>query len=163
MGLAELYNGYKSYHQHPVNKWIHIIGVPSLMCSLFSYFRLLPIGTDNPTDLFQAHCGLFLLALSLVTYSRLDKFATLMYAVLYAGMYVLGNYLYIAMGASHLFACHAIQVVGWGAQFFGHGYFEGNKPALMDNVLMSLLAPLFTTIEVMNVFGYEPSIDNKND
>ena len=31
-----------------------------------------------------------------------------------------------------IFTAH---VIGWIAQFIGHGVFEGRKPALMDNLL----------------------------
>jgi uncharacterized membrane protein YGL010W len=159
MGLAEFYLGYKSYHMNVVNKWIHIFGVPLLSLSLLSYLRLLPIGSDQPTDLLQLHWGLLLLVLQVGFYARLEVFATVVFAVGYSGLYVLGNYMYLVLGPSHLFVCTAIQVIGWGSQFFGHGYFEGNKPALMDNVLMSLMAPLFTTIEVMALFGYVPEVE----
>mmetsp|Transcript_34542 Transcript_34542/g.60640 ORF Transcript_34542/g.60640 Transcript_34542/m.60640 type:complete len:167 (-) Transcript_34542:40-540(-) len=159
MNLADLYRGYKSYHQHPINKWIHIFGVPSLMCSVFSYFRRLPIGSDEPSDLLQLHYGIVVYIIALLAYVRLDVLATLLFAVSYAGLYVLGNYLYLVTGPNHIFVCTVIQIVGWGSQFIGHGLIEGNRPALVDNAFQSLLAPLFTTIEVMDLFGYEPEVE----
>ena len=44
-------------------------------------------------------------------------------------------------------------------QFVGHGVFEGRKPALLDNLLQSLvLAPLFVWLEMLFFFGYRPAL-----
>merc|ERR1712141_396104 len=55
-----------------------------------------------------------------------------------------------------LFSAH---ILGWIAQFIGHGVFEGRKPALMDNLLQGELhklfaAPMFVTLEVLFMLGF---------
>ena len=80
-----------------------------------------------------------------------------------------------------IFTAH---VIGWIAQFIGHGVFEGRKPALMDNLLQGktsrdwhktwyglewlisnvnktdsvFSAPLFVVLEVLFMIGYNPGL-----
>lgn len=46
-------------------------------------------------------------------------------------------------------------LVGWIFQFVGHGVFEGKKPALLDNLVQSLvLAPYFILFEFIFKLGF---------
>jgi uncharacterized membrane protein YGL010W len=55
-----------------------------------------------------------------------------------------------------------VEVVAWIAQFIGHGVFEGRAPALLDNLLQSLvLAPFFVFMEVLFKFGYRPELHKR--
>jgi uncharacterized membrane protein YGL010W len=45
-------------------------------------------------------------------------------------------------------------IFSWIAQFVGHGLFEGRSPALLDNLLLTLVAPDFVIIEVMFFLGW---------
>lgn len=47
-----------------------------------------------------------------------------------------------------------MHIICWIGQFIGHGAFEGRKPALVDNVLLTLVAPDFVVIEVMFFLGW---------
>ncbi len=102
----------------------------------------------------QAHVGLIVLILALGLYIKLDFFAGLVSAGLYVGCYFLGNYLYLQNGDSHGRFVAVCQAAAWGGQFFGH-WLEGRKPALMDNLLLTLAAPMFVVLEVLMVFGYK--------
>jgi len=46
--------------------------------------------------------------------------------------------------------------MSWIAQFIGHGVFEKRAPALLDNLLYTLAAPLFIIVEILFEFGYKP-------
>jgi len=49
--------------------------------------------------------------------------------------------------------------LSWGAQFIGHGVFEGRAPALFDNLAQALLlAPFFVWLEVLFWCGYRPAL-----
>ena len=40
-------------------------------------------------------------------------------------------------------------------QFVGHGVFEKRKPALMDNLFLTINAPIFISLEIVYfLFGY---------
>merc|ERR1712088_408440 len=54
--------------------------------------------------------------------------------------------------ATLMFSAH---ILGWIAQFIGHGVFEGRKPALMDNLLQVFSAPLFVML------GYAPELEKQ--
>lgn len=45
-------------------------------------------------------------------------------------------------------------IVSWIAQFIGHGAFEKRNPALIDNLLLTLVAPDFVIIEVLFFLGW---------
>ncbi len=44
-------------------------------------------------------------------------------------------------------------VVGWALQFAGH-YYEGRKPAFVDDLVGLLVGPMFVTAEVMFMLGW---------
>jgi uncharacterized membrane protein YGL010W len=46
---------------------------------------------------------------------------------------------------------------GWILQLVGH-YFEGRKPALVDNFFQIFVAPLFLMAEVFFAFGWKPAL-----
>lgn len=51
-----------------------------------------------------------------------------------------------------------IHIIAWIAQFIGHGIFEKRAPALLDNLLLTLVAPNFVVLEVMFELGYKPQV-----
>lgn len=53
----------------------------------------------------------------------------------------------------------SVFVISWIFQFVGHGVFEKRKPALLDNLVQSLvLAPYFVLFEVLFKLGYMPQL-----
>lgn len=56
----------------------------------------------------------------------------------------------------------AAEIISWGAQFIGHGVYEGRAPALLDNLLQALvLAPFFVFMEFLFKFGYRPELQKR--
>ena len=54
-----------------------------------------------------------------------------------------------------------IHILSWVMQFLGHGVFEGRKPALIDNLLQSVvMAPLFVWLHVLFFFGYSKPLQD---
>ena len=48
-----------------------------------------------------------------------------------------------------------LNLMSWIAQFLSHGFAEKRKPALMENIFLTLNAPCFVNIEIMNfLFNY---------
>jgi len=56
---------------------------------------------------------------------------------------------------SHIQTLWFIHAVSWIAQFVGHGFYEKRKPALFENIFLTMNAPVFINIEIMNYFGYK--------
>ncbi len=48
-------------------------------------------------------------------------------------------------------------VVGWGIQFLGH-YYEGKKPAFLDDILGLLVGPMFVAAKVMHAAGFSRTL-----
>jgi uncharacterized membrane protein YGL010W len=48
-------------------------------------------------------------------------------------------------------------VVGWIIQFLGH-YYEGRKPAFVDDLVGLLVGPMFVTAEALFAFGWNPKL-----
>ena len=48
-------------------------------------------------------------------------------------------------------------LVGWVIQFVGH-YFEGRKPAFLDDVMGLAIGPLFVVAEVLFMLGAYPAL-----
>ncbi|MEO6659552.1 MAG: Mpo1-like protein [Burkholderiaceae bacterium] len=48
-------------------------------------------------------------------------------------------------------------VVGWAIQFVGHWY-EGRKPAFVDDLIGLLVAPMFVTAEVLFMLGWNKAL-----
>ena len=53
-------------------------------------------------------------------------------------------------------------VVGWVAQFIGH-YYEGRKPAFVDDIVGLLIGPLFVVAEAAFGFGLCKSLQEEVD
>jgi uncharacterized membrane protein YGL010W len=51
----------------------------------------------------------------------------------------------------------AVFVAGWALQFWGH-WFEGRKPAFVDDVKQLLIGPLFVLVEFVFLFGGRPAL-----
>ncbi|KRW99688.1 hypothetical protein PPERSA_03489 [Pseudocohnilembus persalinus] len=54
----------------------------------------------------------------------------------------------------HFYWNLALWIFSWVIQFIGHGVFEKRKPALMDNLLQTLVAPDFIVIQWCFYLGY---------
>ncbi|KAG0149504.1 hypothetical protein CROQUDRAFT_59278 [Cronartium quercuum f. sp. fusiforme G11] len=179
---------YGSYHVNPVNVAIHIICVPTIfftaliLSHYFSFFAstvlsvqpitipqwLLNTGLYGSESTYELNLAT-LTALGYATYFIiLDPIAGSLYAPLLLSFGQWSNQLYalktIALpGSNDLMSVYSLAlgifIAGWIAQFIGHGKFEGRAPALIDNLLQSIvLAVFFVFIEVLFKFGYRKSL-----
>jgi uncharacterized membrane protein YGL010W len=76
--------------------------------------------------------------------------------------FTLSNYLEKVIPAQNFWlVCALIQIVGWGIQFIGHGYFEGKRPALMDNIFQVFIAPIFVMLEYLFFLGFAKNLEKE--
>ena len=121
---------YRSYHQNPYNKAIHLLCIPMLSLCFLNFASL--IKADRALLLFYS-CYYFSFGL---------KVGTIMTTYL-IGLYTFANFwrkynINWRENSYYLFA------FAWIFQFFGH-YIEGNRPALLTGFKQAFLeAPLFT-------------------
>lgn len=174
---------YGAYHHNPTNIGIHTACVPLILAAAILLVGLaIPILLLRPANVLQCTNSPVLIPLPdwlTIPYFPLNLAALV--AVVYSGFYLLlepvvGTVLLpIIFGwtvyANHLTAAYkdqanaaavVVEIVSWVLQFIGHGVFEGRAPALLDNLLQSLvLAPFFVFMEALFKFGYRPELQKR--
>ncbi|OMJ71841.1 hypothetical protein SteCoe_29851 [Stentor coeruleus] len=152
--LDSMFSEYGKYHTHPINQLIHIICIPLILGSFIGLGRYFPLGQETDC-ICQAHYGLLFLVLILSLYLKVDIFSGIAATLLYGGLYLVWNYIYFTYTSMYGTIILYTQIICWSLQFFGHGFFENNRPALFDNIALTLAAPLFVVLEVLMIFGYK--------
>lgn len=144
---------YGRYHNNTVNILIHCVFVPIIFTSLMAMTWHL---SKNVLDL-NFNIGLLLPLAATPLYIYVDLFIGTLTSIQYL---LLGFYSQSITfgfdGISDIKIISAIHIFAWITQFIGHGAFEGRKPALMDNLLLTLNAPIFVNLEIGYYgFGYK--------
>jgi uncharacterized membrane protein YGL010W len=143
---------YARYHRDKRNILTHFVGIPLIV---FAAFVLLARLGFNLAGVHIA--GHWLAALAAVAYYlRLELKIGLVMAVQFA---ILG------FAAQQLSATNAwlawgvgLFVVGWVFQFIGH-YYEGKKPAFVDDLIGLAIGPLFVTVEALFLLKLRPDLE----
>ena len=152
--LIDQLSNYADYHRDPRNIVTHYIGVPMIMQAVVILLARLQWGALGGVPISLA---LLAAVAAAVYYWRLDGRYGLFMSVLLAAMLALatpiaaqpmGNWLAWGLG---LFA------LGWVIQFIGH-YWEGRKPAFLDDVMGLLIGPLFVAAELGFALGLRKEV-----
>lgn len=153
---------YASYHNEPVNQWIHIIFVWQILFSAFAMLAYTPAVLPGLDPMFN--WNLLICSMYATYYILLDFSASachLASALSIAG-YFLAVYLKSAYPVESFHWALRVHIFSWLTQFYGHFFHEGRSPALFDNLFLSLaMAPLFVIMECMFSFGYRPDFRKK--
>jgi len=149
MTLVDRLAKYAEYHRDKRNIATHFLGIPMILVGTQSALARVGIGPLN------AAVG----ATGLATryYRALDPgYGAAMGAVLgatcAAGTAIAALPLPLWAGATA-----GLFVGGWALQFLGH-YFEGKKPAFLDDILGLLDGPLFLIAEAAFALGLSPDL-----
>lgn len=140
---------YAAYHRNPQNIATHFLGIPLIVAAVI-------VLLSRPT---WAVSGVVLspaivaIAATLIYYFALDlSFGLIMTVLLGLGLW-LGAWaatqtttLWLALGIGGF-------LVGWVLQFIGH-YYEGRKPAFVDDLIGLLIGPLFVVAEALFMLGF---------
>lgn len=122
--LAQWLADYATSHQHPINKKIHWLCVPTIFASI--------IGMGMS---WHAAFTLVMLALVMLFYIRLST-----KLFLSMGIFVLFCLAAVAMLPFGFKTYFAIFVVAWIGQFAGHKM-EGKKPSFIEDMQFLLIGP----------------------
>ncbi|GAQ83313.1 hypothetical protein KFL_001440010 [Klebsormidium nitens] len=166
--LEKQYTFYGSFHQHQYNKAIHVVFVWPILFTAFVLLAGIPASLPQPGFIqsmplhqyLQLNLALASAANYAIYYIILDQKLGLIAAAMSLACGVGANAFVMNLGWSLAWKfAMAVQIISWGAQFLGHGVFEGKRPALVDNLIQSIMmAPYFVLLEsVEPLFGYEPS------
>ena len=139
---------YAQYHRDPRNIATHFVGVPMIVLAVTSFlsrpgFELFGLALSPVW---------FVLAAVAVFYLRLDlRFGLTMTALVSLSAFV-ASFIAAQATLTWALASAALFIVGWVIQFIGH-YYEGKKPAFVDDLIGLLMGPLFVTAEVGFALG----------
>ena len=96
---------------------------------------------------------------SVILYLRLDTRFGLLMAMLMGLCLWAGASLAVASTGLWLTAGIGLFVVGWVIQFVGH-YYEGRKPAFVDDVMGLVIGPLFVVAELAFLLGLRKDVEH---
>ncbi|MBG0842541.1 DUF962 domain-containing protein [Pseudomonas chengduensis] len=146
---------YAAYHRDRRNIASHFIGIPMIVLAVAV---LLSRPGFHLAGLWLAPATLVALA-SAWFYLRLDTRFGLLMAVLLGLCLWAGASLAVASTALWLTAGIGLFVVGWVIQFIGH-YYEGRKPAFVDDVMGLVIGPLFVVAELAFLLGLRKEVEH---
>lgn len=139
---------YAAYHRDRRNILTHLVGIPMIVVAIMILLSrptwLISDFILSPAIIVSAIAALFYLKLDIV----LGVIMTLLLGLcVWLGSHValLDTSLWLAWGIG-------LFVVGWVFQFIGH-YFEGRKPAFVDDIMGLAIGPLFVVAEVVFMLG----------
>lgn len=151
--LEDQLSQYAAYHRDARNIATHFIGIPMIVVAvaiLLSRPAIELLGVAVSPALLAG------LAAS-VYYLKLDWFLGMIMSVLMALSVWAGALLAAQSTAVWLATGIGLFVVGWGFQFIGH-YWEGKKPAFIDDVTGLIIGPLFVVAEALFMLGALPTL-----
>jgi uncharacterized membrane protein YGL010W len=147
--LVERLVSYAEYHRDKRNIATHFVGIPMILVGTQSALARIGIG---PLNAAAAATGL-----ATRYYRALDPtYGVAMGAVL-AATYAAGTAIATLPAPLWAGATAGLFVGGWALQFLGH-YFEGRKPAFLDDLRGILDGPLFLVAETAFALGLSPEL-----
>ena len=151
--LIDHLSQYADYHRDPRNIHTHFVGVPMIM---FAVVVLLSRPAWMVGELPVTPALMAALASS-VFYFRLDTRFGLAMATLQAAMLAVGHWVALQSLVVWLATGIGIFVVGWVIQFIGH-YYEGRKPAFVDDLVGLIVGPRFVVAEWAFALGLRKEV-----
>jgi len=151
--LVEHLSQYAAYHRDPRNIATHFVGIPLIVLAVT--VLLSRPGWDVAGMWLSP--ALLAATASVWFYLRLDRRFGLVMGLLLGLCLWVGQVLAMQGTALWLSAGLGAFVVGWIIQFVGH-YYEGRKPAFVDDVSGLIIGPLFVLAEAGFMLGRCPEL-----
>jgi len=145
---------YARYHRDPRNIATHFVGIPMITVAIAVLLSRPAWGLLSP--------ALLLAAAFSVYYLRLDRrFGVVMTTLLALALWG-AQALAAGSTASWLAWGVGLFVVGWVFQFVGH-WWEGRKPAFVDDLVGLVIGPLFVVAEMGFRLGLRREVEQAID
>jgi uncharacterized membrane protein YGL010W len=146
---------YAAYHRDTRNILSHFIGIPLIVLAVAI---LLSRPGIELLGLWLSPALLVALA-STAFYLRLDlRFGLLMGVLLGLSLWLAAG-LAVQSTAVWLSSGIGLFVLGWVIQFVGH-YYEGRKPAFVDDIMGLAIGPLFVVAEAAFLLGIRKEVEH---
>jgi uncharacterized membrane protein YGL010W len=153
--LVDLLAQYASYHRDRRNILTHLVGIPMIALSLMVLLARPTLVTMGGVAI---NPGMVIATVLALYYLKLDlRMGAVMAAVFALGLDVARHTAPLATGAWLAWGL-GMFAAGWGIQFWGH-YYEGRKPAFVDDVIGLIIGPLFVLAEVAFLLGLRKDVE----
>jgi uncharacterized membrane protein YGL010W len=146
--LVDHLSQYAAYHRDPRNIASHFIGIPLIFVAV----AVLLSRPGWPVGSVLISPALLVAVASAWFYLRLELRLGVLMTVLLGLAVWLGQALAAQSTATWLASGLGMFVVGWVIQFVGH-YYEGRKPAFVDDLTGLIVGPLFVVVEAGFLLG----------
>jgi len=146
---------YAAYHRDQRNILTHFVGIPMIVLAVIILLSRPTLFTLGEWPITVALLGAIW---TLAYYFRLDARYGLAMSVFMILCVLVGTEAAQASTALWLSAGLGLFVVGWIIQFIGH-YYEGRKPAFVDDLMGLIIGPLFVLAELGFVFGLRKDVE----
>ena len=147
---TELLTQYAKYHRDRRNIVSHFVGVPMIVFGVLVILAR-PVLPVFGLSLTPAWIAFALAALWYLT--RGDVVLGITTSIAVAVLLKLGEQVSSGSVQSWLIWGGGFFLVGWLIQFIGHWY-EGRKPAFVDDLIGLVVAPMFVTAELLFMLGW---------
>jgi len=157
--LTEQLANYAAYHRDRRNIRIHFIGIPLIVVAV-AILLSRPVLAPIPFTPWLLSPALILAVAASAYYLALDRPLGLVMTLLMLGAAGLGAVVAEADTATWLGWGCGLFVSGWALQFIGH-YWEGKKPAFVDDLIGLAIGPLFVVAEMVFLLGLRRSLQDE--
>ena len=146
--LTDHLSQYAAYHQDSRNVATHFVGIPMIVVAVATLLsRPMWMVGDLPLSLAAVAT-----LLSCLFYLRLDLRFGITMTMLMVLSLAAGDWCAAQSTAIWLSAGLGLFIAGWAIQFLGH-YYEGKKPAFVDDLSGLIVGPLFLVAEAAFYFN----------
>jgi len=147
---------YAAYHRDKRNIATHYVGIPMIVAAVAI---LLSRPVFMHFDGIALSPALVVVIITALFYLKLDlRFGLVMSAFLAFCLW-LGQLAAVQATAVWLAWGIGLFVVGWVFQFIGH-YYEGRKPAFVDDIMGLAIGPIFVAAELAFEFGLRKDVQH---
>ncbi|KAA0180706.1 DUF962 domain-containing protein [Cupriavidus cauae] len=148
--LVDHLSQYAAYHRDSRNVATHFVGIPMIVLAVTALLARPQIPLGGGAAVLTP--AIVVYVLSCLFYLRLSAgFGIAMTLILALFVYV-GHLIGGLSTAAWLAIGIGLFVLGWVIQFVGH-YYEGRKPAFVDDLVGLLIGPLFLVAETAFALG----------
>ena len=146
--LVDHLSQYAAYHRDRRNVATHFVGIPMIVVAVATLLSRPAVELAGVA----ASPALVVSLLTALYYLRLDLRLGLLMTALLGGAVCFGAW--AAAQATPVWLAWGVGgfVVGWVFQFVGH-FWEGRKPAFVDDLIGLIIGPLFVTVELLFIAG----------
>lgn len=154
--LTEHLSQYALYHRDQRNINTHYVGIPLIVVAIFGLLSL-PVVSVAGIMLTPA---LLLFIATAIFYFRLDLRFGLVMLLVSGSCFALATLLAAQPFAIWLGSSLGLFIAGWILQFIGH-YYEGKKPAFVDDIVGLFVGPLFVVAEIGFILGLRKELQQE--